>query len=136
MLKKGMSTVELSRKQWRRIKRFIAKHPNTYVGNSRDCKRFIEAVLWIMRSGSQWRLLPDKYGNWNSVYKRFERWSERGVWRAMFEHFADNSEMQSLMIDGSVVRAHACAAGAPHKKGGKTSRHSVTAEAALAVKST
>ena len=114
MIERGMRTVKLERKQWRRIKKFIERHPNVYVGNNRDCKRFVEGVLWLMRSGSQWRLLPEKYGNWNSVYKRFNRWSERGIWEAMFKHFANDPNMQSLMIDGSVVRAHACAAGAAY----------------------
>ncbi len=64
------------------------------------------------------------------MYKRYDRWSEAGVWRTMFEHFADDPDMQSMMIDGSVVRAHAGAAGASSKKGVKRRKPSVTAEVA------
>ena len=131
-----MSTIKLKRKQWHKIRNFIDEHPNAYVANSRACKRFIEGVLWIMRSGSQWRLLPKKYGNWNSVYKRFNGWSERGVWQEMFENFADDPEMKNVMMDSSVVRAHACSAGAVHKKGDKRLKHSATAEAGSAAKFT
>lgn len=127
-----MSTTELDYNRWRKILRFLRKRSDVYVGKPRECKRFIDAVLWMMRSGAQWRLLPEEYGNWNSIYKRFNRWSEKGVWQAMFEHFADDPDMQSVMIDGSVVRAHVSAAGAA-KKGGRMSRHSGTAEVASAV---
>lgn len=136
MLERVMHTVELDYDKWRRIYRFLVKRPDVYVGNKRECKRFVEAVLWMMRSGAQWRLLPKEYGNWNSVYKRYNRWSEHGIWRAMFEHFAGDPDMQSLMIDGSVVRAHACAAGAARKKGGSPNKPLGIAEAASAVKST
>lgn len=114
-----MTEVKLKAKQWHKIRTLLDENPRAYVGQERQCRRFIEGELWMLRSGSQWRLLPKRYGNWNSVYKRFDRWSERGVWQEMFEHFSDDAEMQSVMLDSSVVRAHACSAGAPSKKGVK-----------------
>ena len=131
MLESGMETVRLRNDQWRKIRDFLYENPRVYVGEERQCHRFIDGVLWMTRSGAQWRLLPKRYGNWNSVYKRFDRWSERGVWEAMFEHFANDPDMESVMLDSSVIRAHACAAGAAKVKGGKRRKHSVTVAAAL-----
>ena len=66
-------------------------------------------------------MLPVEYGNWNSVYKRFARWCERGVWERMHQYFVDDPDMEHLIIDSTVVRAHPSAAGAS-KKGGQASQ--------------
>lgn len=107
---------KLSDHQWEKIEAFLRQHTGIYVGESAACRRFMEGVLWILRSGAQWRLLPAEYGHWNSVFKRFDRWSERGVWADLHAYCATDSDLESVLPDSTVIRAHPCAAGA--KKGG------------------
>ena len=64
----------------------------------------------------------------NSVYKRFARWCDRLIWDRMHRHFVDDPDMEYLIIDSTIVRAHACAAGAPAKKGDSNPRRSVEAD--------
>jgi putative transposase len=104
-----VTNIKLNRQQWKKILAFLQTRADLYIGQTRLCKRFINAILWMTRSGAQWRLLPKEYGDWNSVYKRFDRWAERGIWTAMFEHFAGDADMESVMIDATVVRAHSSA---------------------------
>lgn len=110
-----MTNVKLSDDQWTKIGNFLREDPNAYVGNEADSRRFVEAVKSISRSGAQWRLLPERYGNWNSIYKRFVRWCKVGIWERMLGHFAHDPYMVNGMIDSTMVRAHPCAAGAPKK---------------------
>jgi transposase len=81
-------TVKLTDDQWQKILPVLKTCRQVRLGAGRDARRFLEAVLWVTRSGAQWRLLPSKYGNWNAVYKRFARWSELKVFEKLFEHFS------------------------------------------------
>lgn len=104
--------VKLTDDEWQKILPVLQSCPEIRLGAGRDVRRFLEAVLWILRSGAQWRLLPKQYGNWNSVYKRFARWSEAGIFEKLFASFSADSDLEHLLIDSTIVRAHACAAGA------------------------
>lgn len=111
-----MSVVKFNHQEWEKISSFLKSCPNIYVGQEADCRNFLEAVFWVTRSGSQWRLLPERYGNWNTVYKRFARWSKAGVFEKLFEHFSADKDLEYLLIDSTIIRAHACSAGAQKKK--------------------
>jgi transposase len=80
-------------------------------------RRYFEGMLWIARTDSQWRHLPDEYGKWNSVFRRFRRWVEIGAFDALIETLVElvKRDRSADMVDTTIVRAHHCAAG---KKGG------------------
>ena len=113
-----MSAVTLNEQQCSKLMSFLQSCRGIYVGNQAKTLRFISAILWMVRSGAPWELLPTSYGKWNSVYKRFARWCERGIWTQMHAHFADAPDLEWLLLDSTVIRAHPCAAGAPTQHGG------------------
>jgi transposase len=111
-----MSNAMIRDEQWNKIYQFLKSHPRVYAGKEGACRLFVEAVHWILRRGAQWRFLPERYGTWNSVYKRYVRWCDHDVLEEMPQHFADDPDMENILLDSTVVRAHPCAAGAPQKK--------------------
>ena len=117
-----MSTERISDHQWQKLYAFLQGHPRAYAGQEEKCRRFIEAVRWILRTGAQWRELPDSYGKWNSVFKRFARWEANGVWADIFKHFAQDPDMAAVIPDSTVVRAQMYAAGG--SKEGAVSKNS------------
>ncbi len=123
-----MTNVGLSQNQWRKIKQFLQTHMHAYIGKDEDCRKFLEALIWMARSGAQWRLLPTSYGNWNTVYKRFARWEKQGIFKAMIEYVSQDPDLRNLMLDSTITRAHPCAAGALKKTVDKRNRRSAVRE--------
>jgi len=110
-----MRRYEISDEDWNRIKSMLpgqAGHPGV---TAADNRLFVNAVLWIARSGAPWRDLPERFGKWNSVWRRFNRWSQKGVWQRVFRELQD-PDMEWMFLDSTVIRAHSDAAG---QKGGK-----------------
>ena len=111
----------LSDRQWKRIEKLCVGKPEDPGGTGADDRMFVEAVLWIARAGTPWRDLPGIFGKWNSVFVRFNRWSEGGVWQRIFDALSDDPDFEYLILDSTIVRAHQHAAGA---KGGVKIRRS------------
>jgi transposase len=104
--------LEISDEEWRVIYPILVIRRDIRLGSEAKVRAFMAAVLWVLRSGSQWRLLPAGLGLWNSVFKRFSRWCRLGVFKALHSVCAGQPDLQSVFIDSTVIRAHACAAGA------------------------
>jgi transposase len=101
----------ITNEAWVKMLSFFEKTKEIYIGKEEQLKSFIEAIYWIVKTGAQWRELPERYGFWNSVFKRFNAWSKKGIWDKLFEFCAGDPDLEYLMIDATIVRAHACAAG-------------------------
>ena len=96
----------LNNSQWAKIEHLLPGK-NTDCGvTAKDNRAFIEAVLWIARTGAPWRDLPERYGAWYTVYTRYYRWAKKGVWQRIFKAFADAGDIEFLLVDGSIVRVH------------------------------
>ena len=101
--------------QWERMAPHLPGKPGDPGRSGADNRLFVGAVLWLARTGSPWRDLPDRFGNWNSVFVRFSRWCKDGVWDRLFAAMADDPDFEYIIVDSTIVRAHQHAAG---KKGG------------------
>ena len=112
---------ELTNGQWHLIENLIPGKDGDRGRHGEDNRLFVDAVLWVLRTGAPWRDLPGSVGNWNSVFQRFNRWSRKGVWARIFKALAADPDFEHIMIDATIVRAHQHAAGA---KGGLKIRRS------------
>jgi putative transposase len=106
---------ELSDEEWNQIESLLPGRPGDPGGHGQDNRLFVNAVIWMARTGAPWRDLPERFGPWNSVFQRFNRWARAGVWQVVFRTL-QTPDLESLMIDSTIIRAHQHAAGAPPKK--------------------
>ncbi|MBF0435078.1 MAG: IS5 family transposase [Magnetococcales bacterium] len=103
--------------QWERIEKELPGKAGDPGKTAENNRLFVEGVLWIDRTGSPWRDLPTLFGNWNSVYQRFNRWSKKGIWNRLKEFVSDDPDLEEFLIDSSIIRVHQHAAGAQKKRG-------------------
>ena len=109
---------ELTDAQWRLIAELLPGKADDPGRTAADNRLFVNAVLWVLRSGAHWHDLPPRYGKWKSVHTRFARWAKKGVWERMFEVLIKDRKNEYLMLDTTLVRAHQQAA--TGKGGAKT----------------
>lgn len=115
-----MARFEVTDTQWVKIAALLPGKETDEGVTAKDNRLFVNAVLWIDRTGAPWRDLPERFGNWHSVYVRYKRWCEKGVWERVFQTLSkQDTRFKYLMIDSTIVRAHQHAAGA---KGGRKVR--------------
>lgn len=113
--------------QWEKMEPLCLGKPSDPGRTGSDNRMFIEAVLWIARTGSPWRDLPEAFGNWNSVFVRFRYWVERDVFKRIFDAVSDDPDMEYAMADATIVKVHRHGQGA---KGGLKARPSANRKAA------
>ena len=90
--------------QWERIAPLLPGKVEDAGRSGADNRRFVEAVLWIVRVGAPWRDLPEAFRNWN--LQRFRRWVKAGVFDRIFEAASDDADFEYVIVDGTIVRVH------------------------------
>jgi transposase len=127
---------ELTDEEWDRIQPLLKGKPGDPGGQGTDNRLFVNAVIWVGRTGAPWRDLPERFGNWNSVFVRFNRWANSGVWAAVF-HALQDPDPTAILLDSTVIRAHQHAAGAAGaEKKSRTAKRSGVRGAATGPSST
>jgi len=107
----GVKRYELSEAQWLRIAPMLPGKAGDPGRTAADNRLFVNAVLWVLRSGAFWQHLPERYGKYKSVHARFIRWAKAGVWEKVFAELIKDRDNKYLMLDTTLVRVHQQAAG-------------------------
>ena len=102
---------ELSDDQWGQLAPLLPGKVGDPGRSGEDNRLFVNGVLWMLRSGARWEDLPERYGKYKSVHKRFTRWAKAGVWERVFDSLTADPDNQYLMLDTTLVRVHQQAAG-------------------------
>ena len=103
---------DLTEAQWNRIKDLLPGQVGGHGRVAKDNRAFVNAVLWILRTGAPWRDLPPSMGGWKNTHRRFTRWRDKGIWEMLFRALCADAKLRFVAIDGSYVKAHPHASGA------------------------
>jgi transposase len=113
--------------QWAQMEPHCLGKPTDPGRSGKDNRLFMEAVLWIARTGSPWRDLPAQFGNWSTAFRRFSDWRKADVFKRIFDALSDEPDMEYAMVDATIVKVHRHGQGA---KGGLRARPSAAPRAA------
>jgi transposase len=119
-----MARFDLSDGEWTLIAPLLPSKPRGVPRT--DDRRVLNGIFYILRTGSPWRDLPERYGPYTTCYNRFNRWAKGGVWLRIFAALTQHSPHSLHLIDSSIVRAHQHAAGG--KKGARITPSAVLVE--------
>ena len=113
---------ELTDSEWNRVVELLPPENTGKQGRPRkDNRTILNGMIWIARSGTPWRDLPKRYGPWETVYSRFRKWIEDGIFDNIIRVLSMDVDLSELSLDASIVQAHQHSAGA--KKGGGSNRN-------------
>ncbi len=97
---------------WNKLESLLPGSKGKVGRPSIDNRRFINGVMWILRTGAPWRDLPESYGDWKNTHRRFCRWRDKRIWEDILNAMIDEPDYEWLMIDASHIKVHQHATGA------------------------
>ena len=97
---------EINDAQWKILEPYLGNTQKKTGRPQADNRKLLNGVLWILHTGAPWRDLPEFYGPWQTVYKRFFQWQKDDKFKQLFESVRENPDMQDLCIDGTYIKAH------------------------------
>jgi putative transposase len=104
----------LTDEQWDRIKDLVPGKDGDPGRSGASNRLFIDAVLYVLKTGVPWRDLPERFGNWNSVWRRFDRWCEKDIWKRIVKELSE-LDLEELQIDSTSIKVHLAAIGGRRK---------------------
>src|SRR5215211_4223135 len=107
---------EMTDAEWERVAPLLPGKAGDPGRTARDNRLFVDAALWVLRTGASWRDLPARFGDPGTARKRFSRWSAKGVWSRVLAALGPDPDLEAVLLDSTIVRAH------PHAAGGKGGR--------------
>lgn len=128
-----MQRRELSDTQWEKLEPLLPPEKPKVGRPNKPHRLVINAILWQLRTGAPWRDLPEKYGPWETIYSRFNKWSKDGTWKRIFDSLQEQSDEDGDLdwtmhfVDGTSIRVHQHGAGAEKKTASKPSERAAGA---------
>ena len=103
---------EITDAEWEQLKQYFPDRQAGERGRPRkDSRQMLNGIVWIARSGAAWRDLPERYGPWQTVYKRFVQWQTSGLLERIFHDLSTDADLQEISIASTCIKAHKASAG-------------------------